>query len=132
MSAKKEPAKDIEEVVDEQVIMPHEDTGGTVTRKAYVEEDGFLFSPGSLVGSWFHALRDDRIVWQGVIVAEPGPGTYLLQVDKLDPGAEDVQILVSVDAMCDSEDGYEYRFYDTEVDAKSAYGKWIGSESERA
>jgi hypothetical protein len=100
-------------------------------RKAIVTDAEFEFSIASLVGSWCHRLENDRIVWQGVIVAEPQPGVYLLQIDKLDIGAEHVQRLVTVAQMTSDEDGYDWRFYDTEGEATSAYARWVASERQR-
>lgn len=100
-------------------------------RKQLIEHEDFEFSPGSLVGSWFHRLENDRMVWQGAVVAEPQPGVYLLQVDRLGPGAEQVQRLVKLEQLVNDEDGYDWRFYDTENEARSAYAKWVATERER-
>jgi hypothetical protein len=100
-------------------------------RKALVTDEDFEFSIASLVGSWFHRLENDRMVWQGVVVAEPQPGVYLLQVDKLDAGAENVQRLATMAQLTTDDDGYDWRFYDSENQARSAYARWVASEGER-
>lgn len=81
--------------------------------------------PGSLVGSWFHKLEADEMVWQGIVVAEPQPGTYLVEVDGSIPGASKVQRVVCLDAMeGDVEDGFEWRFYDTDEQMREAFAEW--------
>jgi hypothetical protein len=101
------------------------------SRKEFVTADEFSFNPATLVGSWFHRLENDLMVWQGVIVAEPQPGVYLAQIDRLDLGAENVQRLVTMAQLTADEDGYDWRFYDTEAEAKSAYAAWVATERER-
>lgn len=90
-------------------------------------------SAETLVGSWFHALEEDVIVWQGIVVAEPQPGVYLLHVDTLEPGARNVQRLVGLEKMVDDEDNAsDWRFFDTEEQARNAYAEWLITEKERA
>ena len=101
-------------------------------RKPMIQDEDFSFSPKSLVGSWFHRLENDAIVWQGAVIAEPQPGTYLLQIDTLDVGAKQVQRLMPLATLVCDEDGYDWRFYDTEDDARSAYAAWVATERERA
>jgi hypothetical protein len=101
------------------------------SRKGLVTDEEFEFSIGSLVGSWCHRLENDRMVWQGVVVAEPQPGVYLVQIDKLDVGAEHVQRLLTMAQLTNDEDGYDWRFYDSENEAKSAYARWVASERQR-
>jgi hypothetical protein len=118
----------------QQVMVPghaHPGPGGP-TRKAFIEAPGFEFSPASLVGSWFHRLENDRMVWQGAVVAEPQPGVYLLQVDRLDVGAQNVQRLVAMASLLNDDDGYDYRFYDTQREAQAAYAEWVSTEGQRA
>jgi hypothetical protein len=107
-------------------------TAGTSTESRLPDHFEWSFNSSSMVGSWFHRLENDRMIWQGVIVGEPQPGTYLIQIDRLDLGAENVQRLVSIKTMLNDEDGYDWRFYDSETDAKSAYAAWIATERERA
>jgi len=108
----------------EDVILPGADTDGPTskTRKGFVTDEDFEFSPGSLVGSWMHTVHDGEIIEQGVVVAEPQPGIYLVQMDKLAPGAENVQIIVTLRAMAEN----DTRFYDSENEARSAYAMWVG------
>jgi hypothetical protein len=101
-------------------------------RKPFIEDEDFGFNPGSLVGSWFHRLENDRIVWQGAVVAEPQPGSYLLEIDTLDVGAKNVQRLISLEMMLNDDEGYDWRFYDDEERAKTAYREWVATERERA
>lgn len=114
-----------------QVAQKVVDDATSKTRKGFVVDDGFEFHPSSLVGSWFHRLENDRMIWQGVVVAEPQPGKYLVQIDKLDVGSENVQRLVTLEAMVNDEDGYDWRFYDTENEARSAYAQWVATERDR-
>ena len=86
----------------------------------------------SLVGSWFHRLENDRMVWQGIVVAEPQPGVYLLHGQRLDIGASDVQVVMPLDRMSYTDEGYEWRFYNTEQDALRAFATWQAFERERA
>jgi hypothetical protein len=97
------------------------------SRKGWIVSPDFAFNPASLVGSWFHSLENDEIVEQGVVVAEPQPGVYLVQLDKLAPGAEQVQVLMTLDTMVSNEN----RFYDNENEARSAYALWVATPRER-
>lgn len=84
----------------------------------------FELGPLSLVGSWFHRLENDDIVWQGQVVGEVQAGAYLLQVDVMEPGAVNVQRLVDLRTMMSDDDGYDWRFYDSEHEATAAYAAW--------
>lgn len=101
-------------------------------RKPMVTDEDFGFNPKSLIGSWFHRLENDRIVWSGVILAEPQSATYLVHVDRIDIGAENVQRLIPLERMVNDEEGYDWRFYDTEADAKDAFNLWLSTERKRA
>jgi hypothetical protein len=116
-----------------EVFAPGATDGGPSgkSRKAIIKGDDFELSPLSLVGSWFHRLDNDRMVWQGVVVGEVAPATYLLQIDRLDVGADNVQRLVPLSALVNDEDGYDWRFYDTEREAQVAYAAWVASERDR-
>jgi hypothetical protein len=100
------------------------------TRKAFVTDDQFVLVPETLVGSWFHRLEADEIVWQGVIVAEPQPGAYLVQIDKQEPGVENVQRLIGLSQMIAGDVEDEWRFYDTEEQAQNAYAHWMSTRKE--
>jgi hypothetical protein len=93
--------------------------------------DEFALDPNSMVGSWFHRLENDQIVWQGVVVGEPAGGVYLLSIEFLAPGAENVQRLIGLDQMQKDEDGYDWRFYDNEETCRAAYAHWLAFEKER-
>jgi hypothetical protein len=100
------------------------------SRKGFVTDADFVLVPETLVGSWFHRLEDDEIVWQGVVVAEPQPGVYLVQIDKQEPGVENVQLLISLHRMLEDETGADWRFYDTEDRASNAYAHWMSTRKE--
>lgn len=123
----------VQEPDDSEGVSPEELFEGTTskTRREFVCGD-FEFSPGSLIGSWFHRLENDEMVWQGVVLAEVGAGIFLLHVDKLAPGAENVQRLMPLDQLVNDDDGYDWRFYDSEDEARSAYARWVAAERERA
>jgi hypothetical protein len=97
-------------------------------RKAFILDDAFQLVPASLVGSWFHTVENDEVVWQGVVVAEPQPGVYLVQIDKLEPGVMHVQIIVGLREMLD--DTHDWRFYDSEELAQNAYALWMSTRKE--
>ncbi|CAB4197725.1 hypothetical protein UFOVP1313_28 [uncultured Caudovirales phage] len=100
-------------------------------RVQFVSSDEFSFSPNSLIGSWFHRLENDQIVWQGVVVGEPAAGVYLISVEVLAPGAENVQRLIDLRQMTRDEEGYDWRFYDNSEECGAAYAYWLLCESER-
>jgi hypothetical protein len=93
-------------------------------RRQYAGEEIDL-GPGTLVGSWFHKLEGDDMIWQGVVVAEPQAQVYLIDVDVLEPGAEGVQILVPFARLLEE----EWRFYDTQDDAREAFMRWVSTKS---
>jgi hypothetical protein len=99
-------------------------------RKAFVTDDDFQLVPDTLVGSWFHRLENDAVVWQGVVVAEPQPGVYLVQIDKQEPGVWNVQRLVALQTMLVDDDGYDWRFFDSEELAQNAYAHWMSTRKE--
>jgi hypothetical protein len=99
------------------------------SRKALVEHPDFEFNPASLVGSWFHRLENDEMVWQGVVVGEPQAGTYLVQIDRMGPGAANVQKLITMAMLTNDDDGYGWHFYDTEAQAREAYAAWVLSSA---
>jgi hypothetical protein len=100
------------------------------SRKAFVTDEEFSLVPVTLVGSWFHRLENGEIVWQGVVVAEPQAGVYLVQLDRQEPGVENVQRLVTLQQMATDDDGYEWRFYDSEELARNAFGASITAKKE--
>jgi hypothetical protein len=120
-------------------------------RAPYVQDEEWSLEQNSMLGSWFHVVLDDDIIWQGVIVAEPARQTYLVEIDKLEPGADNVQRLFTVDTMLglgeearrllesaiDSlsapviKPALEWRFYDSEGAALKAWQNWIAKRAQR-
>jgi hypothetical protein len=98
-------------------IQPHE-------RSRLPEGYAFSFSPATLTGSWFHVLENDEIIWQGLVVAEPQAGVYLVQIEKLEYGAENIQRLVPVEKMVTDDEGYDWRFFDNREAAMAAFTAW--------
>src|SRR5262245_8428237 len=53
-----------------------------------------------LVGKYFHsASENDKVEWQGVVVEEPHPGWYLVQLFDWTSGEPSVQRLVPIEKM---------------------------------
>lgn len=102
------------------------------TRMALLADPEFEFTPMSLIGSWFHRLENDEMIWQGAVVAEPARETYLLEVAQLAPGAKNVQRLMGLEQMLNDEEGYDWRFYDSKESADAAYVAWVSTERQRA
>lgn len=73
------------------------------------------FERGSLVGSFF--LSDSGRGWQGCVVAEPAPGTYLVELFSWLWGQPTEQLLVRI------EDMQEWTFYDTDEWMRAASDK---------
>jgi hypothetical protein len=121
-------AEDEQPVVKRRVDFLH----GEQTRSVLPDDYEFSFSPKTLVGSWFLRLENDDVIWKGVVVAEPAHATYLVQIDKLDEGAENVQRLIPLERMVNDDDGYDWRFYDSEAEARNAYVAWTTSARKRA
>lgn len=69
----------------------------------------------SLVGSFFHTDADRG--WQGMVVAEPQPGTYLVELFSWIAGESTAQQLVTLAQMLEA----EWRFYDTSEWMRNAY-----------
>jgi hypothetical protein len=100
------------------------------SRKEFVTSERFVLVPETLVGSWFHRLENGEIIWQGVVVAEPQPGAYLVQIDRQEPGVENVQRLIGLESMLADDDGYDWRFYDTEEQAQNAFARSLSTRKE--
>jgi hypothetical protein len=47
-------------------------------------------------------------------------------------GAQNVQRLVAMASLLNDDDGYDYRFYDTQREAQAAYAEWVSTEGQRA
>jgi len=69
----------------------------------------------SLVGSFFHSFKDDDVNWQGVVVARPEPGIYLVELFEWLAGSSSAQRLVRI------EDMLGWQFYDTPEWMSNAY-----------
>ncbi len=84
-------------------------------------------NPMSLVGRWFHRIENGTMVWAGIVVGEPQPGKYLIELDRCAEGAKgrSVQVLADLDSMLAKDEGYEYRFYDTESQMQDAYAEYL-------
>jgi hypothetical protein len=67
--------------------------------------DATPLQASSLIGSYFHS--DAERGWQGVVVAEPHDGIYLVETFSWISGESHVQRLVKIDDML------EWRLYDT-------------------
>jgi hypothetical protein len=53
-----------------------------------------------LVGKYFHSANEtNKIEWQGVVIGEPRPGWYLVQLFEWSSGELDVQRLVPIEKM---------------------------------
>lgn len=57
--------------------------------------------PSALVGHYFHSIgRDDgKVEWQGVVIENPEPGWYLVQLFGWLMGDPNVQRLVHIESM---------------------------------
>ena len=60
----------------------------------------------SLLGRYFHGVENEKIGWQGVIVGNPEPGWYLVQLFSWLDGSPNVQRLIQFESM------REWLFYD--------------------
>lgn len=54
----------------------------------------------NLVGKYFHGLNENnKVEWQGVVIGEPRPGWYLVQLFDWASGKPSVQRLVPIEKM---------------------------------
>ena len=54
----------------------------------------------NLVGKYFHSANEDnKIEWQGVVIGQPHPGWYLVQLFEWTSGEPSVQRLVPIEKM---------------------------------
>jgi hypothetical protein len=58
-----------------------------------------IFKEPSLVGCFFHQIKDEKVGWQGVVVGRPEPGLYLVQLFEWLMGEPNVRRLVKVEDM---------------------------------
>jgi hypothetical protein len=89
------------------------------SRSRYDDIKACSLDPTSLVGSYFHRLDGaERLMWQGIVVGEPQPGIYLVQLFDW-VGERGHQRVVTILDITQG-DG-EWRFYDTEEWMALAY-----------
>ena len=54
----------------------------------------------TIVGKYFHSADEtDKVEWQGVVIGEPHPGWYLVQLFEWSSGEPSVQRLVPIEKM---------------------------------
>ena len=59
-----------------------------------------LGKPENLVGKYFHSANEtNKIEWQGMVIGEPHPGWYLVQLFEWASGEPSVQRLVPIEKM---------------------------------
>jgi hypothetical protein len=85
-------------------------------------------SPVSLVGSWFHKIEGGEITWQGVVIGEPQPGIYLLEVLDWKHGAPVEQRLYKLDHMVEE----QWRFFDSDEWMRWRYDEWGITHADQA
>jgi hypothetical protein len=79
--------------------------------------------PGSLVCSWFHKLDGyGDILWQGVVVGEPQPGIYMIELFDWEEG-RGYQVVVSLADLLHGNPEQEWRFYDSEEQMRLGYDR---------
>jgi hypothetical protein len=84
--------------------------------------EGLHHKANSLCSSWCLRRKGNEIIGLGVVVAEPAPGTYLVEKrDLLDPPNAGHQELVTLDAMREA----GWRFFDNSEDALNAYKRIV-------
>jgi hypothetical protein len=90
--------------------------------------DSLTLRPDSLVGSYFHSFEERdgsrRIRWQGVVVAEPVPGVYLIETFEWLAGTPYEQQLVRIEDMLD------WSFYDDADWLGNAYRRRVEARDE--
>jgi hypothetical protein len=103
---------------------PEPVTDGRERKKLALEVE---LNPASLVGSTFIRVENGEAVWWGVIVGEPQAGMYLCQVDSGLPGGK-AQVVFSLERMESKDEGYEFRFFDTEEAMRDAFAAMTSAE----
>jgi hypothetical protein len=57
-------------------------------------------NPEKLIGKYFHSANEtNKVEWQGVVIGEPHPGWYLVQLLDWSSGEPSVQRLVPIEKM---------------------------------
>ena len=74
-------------------------------KKPNTKQQGTLKN-SSLLDRYFHSVENEKIGWQGVIVGNPEPGWYLVQLFGWLDGSPNVQRLIKFESM------REWLFYD--------------------
>ena len=76
-----------------------------------------LTPPNALVGHFFHSLgkNTSQIEWQGVVIGNPLPGWYLVQLYEWIAGSRSVQRLVKI------EDMESWLFYESSEEMEFSY-----------
>ena len=73
---------------------------GGLTSNSHSGEAETVTKTEMLVGKYFHGANDNsRVEWQGVVVGEPHPGWYLVQLFDWASGKPSVQRLVPIEKM---------------------------------
>lgn len=78
--------------------------------------------PTNLVGQYFHSLKDGKIHWQGLVIGNPEPGWYLLQLYEWLGGSPNVQQLKRIEEMSD------WLFYDSAEDLQFSHDSGLARE----
>jgi hypothetical protein len=96
------------------------------------QAEAFPLDPGSLLGSWFHKIENNKITQEGLVIGQPEAGHYLLSVTSGLEGAEKstAQVIVRFEHMVTADEGYEFRFYDAEDLMRAAYAEFVGPLSD--
>jgi len=65
-----------------------------------MREAEILRKPEKLVGKYFHSTNEtDKIEWQGLVIGEPQPGWYLVQLFEWNSGEPTMQRIAPIDKM---------------------------------
>jgi hypothetical protein len=113
--------------VSDETTTEQQDHGCETDRLAWVRDLDAL-DPTSLVGSWFHRVVNGELNWQGSIVAQVDKDKYLAHITSAVDMPDNVQLVIDVAEMVFKDEGYEWRFYDTEDKAQLAYIAWLSQE----
>lgn len=71
----------------------------------------------SLVGQYFHTLKADKVHWQGVVIGNPEPGWYLVQLCEWLFGNTSDRRIVRIEEMS------KWVFYKDSEQMKGAYDR---------
>lgn len=98
--------------IDGNGVTAEQGPWGRDRRKAIEQVD---LAPESLVGSWFVRLEADVPNWQGLVIGEPQPGAYLVELEQ-GSSLPDPQRVISLVAMVgeNADDGYAWLFFDSQ------------------